>query len=48
MLNVHAHQIFDENPDQLRDFTYLREGCFAEHLHDDIWNLGQLPSQGDD
>jgi hypothetical protein len=42
---VHARHIFERGPDQLRDFTYLRKGCYAEHLHGETWNLGRLSEE---
>jgi hypothetical protein len=46
-VSVHARHIFEQNPDQLRDFTYLRKGCFAKHLQGETWNLGHLTPEED-
>jgi hypothetical protein len=40
---VHAHHLFDRGAEQLRDFTYLRRAYWAEHLHDNVWNLAPIP-----
>jgi hypothetical protein len=45
---IHAGHIFELGPDQLRDFSYLREGCSARHLHDDVWQLGQITPASED
>jgi len=37
---IHARHIFEGRPDQLRDFMYLRKGCFAEHQDGETWRLG--------
>jgi len=44
-VKIHARHLFDRGPDQLRDFTYLRKGCFAQQNVDGKWNLGNLPPE---
>jgi hypothetical protein len=41
-VNVHVRHLFERGPDQLRDFTYLRKGCFAQQGVDGKWILGNL------
>ncbi len=43
--SVHAHHLLDRDPDNLRDFRYLRRGCFVSYLGDQQWSQGELPPE---
>lgn len=45
VVNVHSRHILERGPAQLEDFTYLRKGWGAEHLHDETWSIDPIPPE---